>query len=349
MHGFSVEDINSRLQSARIRIRVLQRGNALYLQGTFPPKVGESKNRQRQIALGFPPSIDGLRRSEAKAFECASQLIMGTFKWADWERIPGKANDVWIVKYAIAEFKRHYQSTHSLSDKSWKRFWWVPALSKLPQDAELSPAIVLATVMTIPQNTWTRRQACDKLQKLCQWARIEVDLKPYRGTVKRRDISPPTREEVEQHYELIKNPKWKRIYARIAIFGLRPHEAFFFERRGADEGYVTEGKTGPRTVLAVRPDLLKKWEIDGEIPTLSWKTYQDLGARVGEYYRRHLGHQPYAYRHAAAIEYSVVRGAPLKVAALQFGHSEEIHLTTYTKWLSAANIREAYDRVMRDD
>lgn len=343
-----IETVNADLKRANIRVKVLQRGGSLYLQATLPPKPGEAKNKQRQIALGVPASTQGLKIAKAKALELSAQLTMKQFRWSDWEKVEGKTGDRWIIKDAMDQFRKDYERTHNIHDETWHQFWWHPAFKRLPPEMELTPGVIVATVLKIQPNTWTRNRACEVLQRFCDWAGVEVDLKPFRCKSKKREIKPPPKELVEECYQKVLG-KWKVVYARIAIFGLRPHEAFFFERRGELEGYVREGKTGAREVLAVFPKWAREWELEGDLPNITWTTYADIGKRCNDRFcKDEIPFSPYELRHAAAIEFSVVRGAPLKLAALQFGHSEEIHLKTYTKWLDSAHLRAAYERIMRD-
>ncbi|WP_245911836.1 hypothetical protein [Brunnivagina elsteri] len=77
-------------------LAIQQRGNTLWLRGTFPPKSnsGKTKPHQQRISLrtkeqpqGVKATIAGLQYAEQQARAIALQLDKGQFNWADWQEL----------------------------------------------------------------------------------------------------------------------------------------------------------------------------------------------------------------------------------------------------------------------
>ena len=167
-------DANARLKAARIRVTIRCRGEALYLRATLPPKPGSRRVKPGQYDLktGLPLSRDGLRRAEAEAQHLGSTLALKQFDWSDW--LDEKPPEEREIREWIGEFKQHYMSTHSLSETTWARHWQT-VYNALPQDGMLMPEVLVATAVDTLPNTRKRREFCLKLQKLADFAEIELD------------------------------------------------------------------------------------------------------------------------------------------------------------------------------
>ena len=340
-------DANARLKAARIRVTIRCRGEALYLRATLPPKPGSRRVKPGQYDLktGLPLSRDGLRRAEAEAQHLGSTLALKQFEWSDW--LDEKPPEEREIREWIGEFKQHYMSTHSLSETTWARHWQT-VYNALPQGGMLVPEVLVAIAVDTPPNTRKRREFCLKLQKLADFAELELDLKPYQGnyssTRPQKVRKLPTDEMVGDWLARIKNPAWHSFYGIVATFGLRPHEFWYCHFIDDLTLQVTEGKTGERQVQALYPEWVERWGLqDIQRPNVTAKVYRDYGDRASTQFRRYgLPFSPYDLRHAWAIRASITFRLPDTIAARMMGHSVEVHNKTYHRWLSQAKQADVY-------
>lgn len=333
-------------------VSVVDRRGRLYLQATLPAKAHSRKvgAHQQRIACSLPANKNGLQQAERMALALGADLLAGRFDWANWggERTRGTDNSTGLIK----AFEQHYRSANAIEDRSWH--YWQLTFSALPQDRPIKAADLLALALSKPAGTRIRQQTCDHLQRLADFAGLDIDIRQYRGdygpaNVKARDL--PDDELIEQVYQVIPNAQWRLIYGLIAAYGLRPHEAFFCHFNG-DELEVEKGKTGPRTVFScVPPHWVSLWglreslatvgrpPIDAEAAYLSGTLGKKIAAQFGR--RRYdLPFQAYDLRHAWAIRCTVVYGIPERVTAQMMGHSVDQHLRCYNRWLSVARGRD---------
>jgi integrase len=350
----TLEAVNARLKQAKIGVSVRQIGNALYLRATLPPKPnsGKVKPTQSTISLGIYANPAGFVRVEAEAHRLGSQLAMGNFDWAEWLEPEIEQPKVKGTADLIDRFKKHYMENHSLSDRTWVK-QWQNIYKRLPTDKALTPDILIAAALATAPNTRDRKQTCQKLQKLADFAEIEVSLSRYQGNygqskVEKRDL--PSDEAIAQWRDQIPNPTWQWVYGMMAAFGLRDHECFFCEfTNNPYELKVLEGKTGARITRALYPEWCDRWDLKTvKKPNVTGRNYEDYGDRVGKRFKSYgLPFVPYDLRHAYAIRGSVVFQLPVAVMAELMGHSPELHFSTYNRWVSHAQHLQAYEQSVR--
>lgn len=353
-----VEEINQRLKAASVPVRIRSKGKSgyLYLRATLPSKDGRG-TKQQEIPLSLPPTARGLKIAESKAHELSNQLISGTFSWSLYSKTNAvvAAPSVKTIAQWMEEFKAYYFSTHALTEDTWTRHWWNPVLARLPQNVKPIDSILMALVLKTDPHTRLRKQTCQKLQSFAKFIGLEIDLRPYQGNYgnsKTEIRYIPTDEEIESQYSQIKMDSWRLTYALIAVFGLRPHEAFFCEFVDDRTLRIREGKTGERLASAMPPEWIELWglplspsELLDRLPPINrMQTYQKIGDRVCHAFNRNnIQFAPYALRHAYGIRATVRYGLPVPVSAAMMGHSATVHMNTYMKWMSEKQIREAYD------
>lgn len=349
MPKLTIEDINSRLKAAKIRVRIRQKGDALYLRATLPPRPGSTRqdNSQYDLALGVKASADGLRRAEAEAKRLASKLDLKEFNWADYLKGDNRSN---TIAELVKEFKKYYLATHSLTENTWKE-GWQRIFNRLPQSEMFTRAHCIALINSVQRNTAMRKVICHRLQALCDFAGIDLDCKQFRGNYGKKAIARrelPTDTQIEQIRESIKNPKWQWIYGILAAYGLRPHEAFFCEFINDRTLRVLEGKTGPREVEPLHPEWVEKWSLT-EInrPKCKGPDHVDYGRRVSmKFARLKIPFQAYNLRHAYAVRGGNVYAIPVPIMARLMGHSAKEHLATYQQWISADQVKSIYENAI---
>ncbi|MGG6297841.1 hypothetical protein ACQ4M4_25895 [Leptolyngbya sp. AN02str] len=352
---WTLEAVNQRLKDGRVRVQLQQVGNRLLMRATLPPKPGSDRPKpyQQRIFLGLPANPDGFRRAEAEARLLGSRLVMGQFDWAAYlpagKTLDGKPTAQWI-----REFKAHYLETHTLRPATWQN-QWAKVYNRLPQEQPLNKDEVLRQVHATERNTRNRQATCQKLQKLAQFAGIEVDLLQYQGNygaskVKARNV--PSDEMIAATWQQIPNSAWRWVYGVMAAFGLRDHEVFFCH--WTDEGLqVTQGKTGPRLVFQpLYPEWVEAWELRSPVLPKVQNLHElyeagKLGDKVARQFRRYqVPFTPYDLRHAYGIRASVTFELPVTTAAALMGHTPQIHLQRYHRHIGLKTNQDAAKRVM---
>jgi hypothetical protein len=226
----TLEAVNQQLKSANVGVQVRQKGNRLYLRATLPPKPGSEKHKpyQQEISLQIYANPAGLERAEAEARKVGALLACKEFAWSTYQPesvTPRKlTTEEWIER-----FREHYLRTHTLTERTWNKHW-ASIYKRLPLDSPLSANAIFAVVLKTEQDSRVRKQACQKLQKLADFAGIDINLKQYQGSysvskAKPRDL--PTDVMIVEWRDRIKYAPWKWVYGMLATYGLRPHEAFF--------------------------------------------------------------------------------------------------------------------------
>jgi integrase len=348
----TLEAVNARLKLANMGVSVRQFGTSLHLRATLPPKPTskQTKPTQTTIGLGVYANPAGFQRAEAEAHRLGAQLAMSNFDWAEWSRTESEAPaERESTAELIDRFKKHYMENHSLSDRTWVK-QWQNIYKRLPMDKALTPELLISIALATAPNTRDRKQTCQKLQKLADFAEIEVSLSRYQGNygqskVEKRDL--PSDKVIAQWRDQIPNPNWQWVYGMMAAFGLRDHECFFCEfTNNPYELKVLEGKTGARITRALYPEWCDRWDLQQvKKPNVTGRNYEDYGDRVGKRFRSYgLPFVPYDLRHAYAIRGSVGFQLPVAVMAELMGHSPELHFSTYNRWISHAQHLQAYEQ-----
>ena len=346
-----------RLKVAKIRVSIRRKGDAIFLRATLPPKPGHHRSRpfQQRIALFLPCTKRGIKLAQARAVTLGNELIENKFEWKNWWK-PRKSIAVGTAGYWIDKFEKDYRSKNTIADRSW-RDGWLQHLNQLDKDSELTPELFIDAVLRKRPDTAQRKNICTRLQTLAEFAGIDVDLSEYRGKYGRASVKPrelPPDELISEWATSgkILDPAWCRLYGLIAAFGLRPHEAFLGYLRNDGKYQVTEGKTGPRLVTPFYPEWLDQWDLWPEIlPDIDIekaKKETQLSNYVHSHLRRkyRVPFQPYDLRHAYAVRVHNVFGLSEAVGARLMGHSVDVHLGTYQRWLGDEAANKAIERVL---
>lgn len=364
----TVEAINDRLKGTGVAVE--RRGNRLSLRATLPVRGGVGKKQQR-ISLDVSATPFGLEHAEAKAWELAAQLSQKRFKWKDWDQKLEK-NSQFKTNYWIKKHKDLCQSKGFHQDEAnWKKTCWA-VFKRLPQDESLTAEAILVLANRAPANSRTRYHECTKLQQLADLAGLELDLSPYKGTpnkpqtrnlpsdmaiVQIRNSFTHRRKRAAQEAAY----RWQWVYGVMAAYGLRDHEVFFcdIDSTFPYACHISEGKTGPRRdVPPLYVEWAEEWRLwDKMCPEFELTTHIELGQKVsnalGRYIRYcplDLFHQPYDLRHAYSIRGSTVFGLSYEEMSMHMGHTVEIHIKTYKKYLDRHLAKQSYlDKISRSD
>ena len=156
--------------------------------------------------------------------------------------------------------------------------------------------------------------------------------------------SLPSKSQIEDFVDSIKNDSWRIAFGLIATYGLRPHEVFCISEPIDHDGIleVNSIKTGWRVVIPRDQGWINKWNIAINALPLkgSSQSGRDLGKRVTRQFARYRNSsascwsekaQCYDLRHsyAAALHTETnFFSLPTEQIASWMGHSPKVHKAT---------------------
>lgn len=351
----ALDSLNSRLRSARLRVRVEIRREGLHLRAVIPGSDGEWK--QQRIPLALKATGGGLIAAEVKAKDLASDLAaaaagMRAFPLEKWGLLLSTPENSEAVGFWVDQLLKqpHVKRLARSSIQSYRR-----ALGRLDRDSPLSGDLLLSTLKELHDRPRTQLLCYQKFGQLARLAGLSVDLSGHRGSYNPSSLterSIPDRDRVLEVWQSITHPGWRWVLGVIVVFGLRNHEVFYLDltdmMAGGFSVFVTEGKTGPHTAWAISPEDIDRFELRSApvMPRVTFASHDQAGARVTKYLSRKRlgGFTPYDLRHLWAIETGVGPNAlPLALAARSQGHSQRVHESTYQKWTAPEIQRGAYE------
>lgn len=352
----NAEAINDKLRAAGVRLKVVVRNNKLSLRGTLPPRPNstDTKPKQTYLALGLDTTTYGYKTALLEALKVWAALDQNKFSWDDYaDTTEQDTCSSWIDRY-----KKHWIKSKGdtpENHRKWHRGEWLLGLRWLPPDQDLTAELLEEIAQIKPPNMRSRQRLVQILTHLAKFANIEVDLKPYEGNYSPTKVQPrdiPSDEEIATVRTAIKNPQWQLVYTRMAVYGLRDHEAWLCEIDSTPPHAcrVLNGKTGSRDgVMPLYPEWASRWQPwEGQLPKVEchgdFSVYGDRTSKA--FSRAKIPFSPYNLRHAYAIRASVVFEFPPAVAARMMGHSATVHLNTYNRWIASQHTLDTYKEIM---
>ena len=354
--GQELETINQKLKAAGIKLKVVIQNRKLYLRGTLPPRPGAASNTPKQtlLALKLDATPYGYKMAQSKAYEVWAALGQNRFFWDDYiDTSDWQTCAAWIERY-----KKHWFKIKGDTQKNqfyWEREIWLLGLKCLPPGLDLTAELLEEVAQSKPPNTRSRQRIVQILTRLAKFADIPVDLSAYQGDysasrVQSRNI--PSDEDISTARNGIVNPQWRLVYTRMAIYGLRDHEAWHcqIDSSSPHSCRVLSGKTGPRDgVMPLYLEWATAWQPwIGELPVVNFQGDMRIyGERTARAFKRAgVPFTPYNLRHAYAIRASVVFKFPVAVSARMMGHSPNVHLNTYNRWIASQHTLNTYKEIM---
>ena len=349
------------------RVKIVTRPNTakLYLRATLPPKPGESKPKQRYLPTGKPANEAGANQANKLAKRLDAELIENRFEWQNWDDKVAKslqAKTIGELTTQIIEQKRPKILLSGLKSR------YIVPFSKLPQDEAPTEELcrkVLQRECEGHPTKWTSYRIA--YSKLCDLAGVEHDLKALgpRATSAIKPVSPddlPSDKVIFEVWDGIKNRAYKIHFARMACYGLRPHESWRsvisddpeqpFCRVSADT--KTGEKTGGRLVLPIPMDWYEAMKPWGDFSPFirgnaEWrdKSNQYLGNLISRWFVRNMPFNAYTLRHAWACR-AARKNLSTGMAAKMMGHSHDIHTKVYQQAIGKMGQLEAWKRIIDD-
>lgn len=335
------------------RVRIIVRGNKLYLRATLPNKNGKG-NKQQDIRTGLSNTPKDLKIALLRAQRIENDLNLEKFNWADWIDI--LPDNQMTIKEAIARYEIFYWETRKRTPareddyiNTYQRFF-----DYLPEKEILTGELLRKHLVSFEVDTYYRMRCHLAYSAIAKWANIELpkDWRFLKGKYKvKRDRKIPSDAEIPLIWDSINNDAWRWIFGMLAVYGLRPHEIFHLDlTKFPVIRTQKETKTGVRLIYPLSPqgqDWVREFDLKHRVfPHISTegKTNQDLGAKIsGGFYERKLGVTPYALRDAYAI-----RGAKLGIDSLMMskwmGHSVQVHSDHYLSYIDEMAMEAVWQR-----
>lgn len=288
-------------------------------------------------------ALDRVRKKGKKAPRASSRLGLEEVveKWQRLKRAEGVAPDT---------IERHYLSHLRRLD---------------PKDPLGEESLLQVIERTAPRSP-TRRRVVAFLRRLCalcgaEWNSALLDPLQRSGqAVEHRDQAFFSDEAIEAMLALeggLSSP-WRRVIALLAVYGLRPWEAWVAEpcQQRPNCVWVGAGKTNrhgttrPRQVPPFHPEWLERFGLPDlwEAPLPSLSDRSRAGARVNQQLRRagllSKGEATaYGFRHAYARRLHSPRYRVTDAhAALFMGHTVAAHHKAYRSWLGGEDPLDLY-------
>lgn len=358
-----LNQLNQGLKTANIRVKIEQKGCSLYARATLPPKPDSSRTQpfQQHIPLGVKATPAGLKRAEAEAKKIGAALDLKEFDWKNYSTHFASKTVPWLVSDWLAAFKKDYFERRKRTPTSEASFCsaYRAYFQRLPQTQPLTQKVLDQTLRKIEPDSYLRLRACYAYQALGRFASIDVAfIKNLKGTYCVHRPAPrnlPSDAEIVELFYKIPNLDWRWVYAIIATFGLRPHEAFNLDTQDLENGgtllkVLQSTKTGYREVRPLHPEWVDLFELrQKRLPNVTAKCNKIFGNRTADAFRTYgIPFPPYNLRHRYAVRCMEFPGLKTSLAARWMGHSEEIHNKIYQAWIPKEVEKEMYLRVIQD-
>lgn len=351
---------------SKVRLRV--RGEKLYIQGTFPPKPGEYKAKQREIPTGCNATPAQIKVALAKAKGIDSQLLLGTFDWSDYAKNKPKSLETvadWVERCEASHWER--TERNPTTERSFETGYG-HYFRQLPKNEPLTLDLLRKVILSKSEPaTRSRQMYCMAYRKLAALAarqgaiaRDELDvfereLRELRTGYKPKQREIPTDEEIIEIWQGIKNSAWRWVYGVMATYGIRPHEIFHLDLERFTQstealGVFNTTKTGERLAYPCPVSWRERFELwDYRLPKIQTegKSNEWIGKKISQEFRElRIPHTPYALRHAWCIR-TIFAGVPDSVAAKWAGHSVSVHVNTYHKYISQVQHQQVFEEMKR--
>ncbi len=233
-----VTEINTRLKAGKVGVRVERRGSCLSLVATLPPrpssKSKQTKPHQQRIALKLLTNPKGLKQAEEEAKLLGARLATRQFDWAFYrdaeENTASLTCGEWVEKFKFFILSTIFSEEEpEVAALLWRRRFYDLGLSKLDSKDELTLDAPISAAQESKPNSRSRQLHCQNLQRLANFAKVKVDLKPFSGNYSPKDAKPreiPNDVKIEENREKMKTPGWKWVYGYSLALSQCSHTPF---------------------------------------------------------------------------------------------------------------------------
>lgn len=295
----------------------------------------------------------------AIAQEIDSLLVRDKFEWEPYlkgKQKPAATVGEWLEKFE-ADHWNHVQKTPT-KQNSWHKDYELK-FNHIPKDEPLTLELLKRVILERTEPGSRSRDGYGMaFRLLAEFAKLPgaADLKEFEGVYSgAKPVNPrslPNDIKILETCEQFKDG-WRWLYAVIAVYGLRPHEALLAlpDRLGENPPLLEipdPTKTGYRIAFPIFADA---WDINVrayELPSIriEGRNNNQLGMAVSQKFRQlNVEFKPYDLRHSFARR-GFEFGFPPDFLAQSMGHSLAIHLKTYRAWWGDQPYLKVYREVM---
>lgn len=339
-------ELNARLKGGHHRCAVERRRSSLYLRATLPERDNPTTRRQQRIALGLPADYSVLPEAERRAIELGYQLRTHTFSWDLWDHPETTAGTLTVDDFCAAAARLHaskYRKDPERGKEAWSKKWR-PALGKLPPSGAITEATLVRVVNRMPAGSAARRDQGNLLAQIAKSCGLnpepaQIAARGYgAAALTPRDI--PSDSEIEAAFKQLTLPHWRWTFGMCAAYGLRPHESVGIEWLHDNWIRIADAtKTGTRQVTPCPSAWLEHFSLRNlprppQTPHALARVFGDALERAS------IRIKPYNLRHAYALRL-MSSGVPPDLGARLMGHSLQVHIQTYQRWIEADRIQKA--------
>jgi integrase len=332
---------NDRLKAGGIKATIRQRKQSLAIRATFPPKPGEDKPKQRDLALGYSANPAALKLAEIKAKEIALAIESGKFDWRDYLD-PEALQLRETVGHWVNEFETKYFESRDRSPTKLNTYdqEYRCVFNHLSDCAILTPQLLKTAILSHSKpDSRQRKRWVTACQKLADLAELNCNFRDLTGSYSPNKVifkDLPSDEEILSWVDKVPD-EWRWAYCAIAIWGIRPHELWHLNtsrltpKSGVLE--VEKGKTGARSIYPCPWEWyvnFEMWEVKLEyVRSLTAKNNKELGRKPNKAFKSvGIPWHPYLMRHAYSAKLAV-RGVSIEIASKWMGHSSQVHGSIY--------------------
>ena len=313
------------------KVKILQTGSSLKVQGTFPPKQGHGyKPRQYQISLGLKATKDNLKIAIAKAKEIESKLILEKWQWPE-------ESEGLIFGEAIKKYTEHYWQSHKPTTNRKYSYSYNQELvyKYFPQDEPFTEKLLIDVIKSTPVSSYKRKHLIDNIRPVARFFNINIDYSQF-GKYEKKPKTLPLLEDIIEAYQSETNERSKWLIGILFTFGLRPHEVFRGEYKFGDTTpkiLIPENtKSGARIAY---PLPIKKINFF-DLPVPEFRVNLELpNPRLGTQISKRFIKYPftaYQLRHYYAVR-GAMEGIEAVIMATWMGHTLTEHYKSYASLL----------------
>jgi integrase len=338
----------------------------------LPPKPGAATDRpsRQRLDLGLACTKLGVMEGEKKLKAVAEAVKSGVFTWEAFEkpRIKAPGGNGVLVKDAIKKAENEYFKTRDKGDRKKRHSWksnYMILYNQLPSNAVLTQGMLRDLIASKRAGTLHRNKTLYVCRFLAIANGVELELEDLKTRTQRRGVHlrrPPSDELVLETWENIEkfiNAKrrdlnyWHTVrwtYGMMATFGLRPHEVLNIEWNPDNTINVLKHKTeatfGVReNVYPFHKDWVERFRLkEGKVLVpINEKNARPGGRFVPQianaFRTLGVGFRPYDLRHSYALRLMRYH-VDFSISAVMMGHTVDIHMSTYRKWIGEDIKRE---------
>jgi integrase len=315
-----------------------------------------------------PMDVQG-RGLELRAFLLERNWVFDTEAWRDAcsaSRVrKGKPKETRLGLDAVVAKWHRLKTAEGVSEATFQRHYLIHLRRLDPRHPLSEDSLLRAIEQTDPRSP-TRRRVVAFLRRLCamcgaEWNAALLDPLQNAGkSVQHRAQAFFSDEEIEAMLASASplSPSWRRVVAALAIYGLRPWEAWIAEpcKQRSGCAWIGSGKTNrhgttrPRQAPPFHPEWLERFGMQAlwlePLPGLG--ELSRAGARVNQQLRRSGlikgdGATSYGFRHAYARRLHSPRYRVTDAhASLFMGHTVAAHHKAYRGWLGGEDPIDLY-------